>query len=221
MARTSPAFRQRPRKRTLKSIPCRQTQHRERASCNSQRQKFSRMSFSFLSSASCFIQPSLASHSERRRGPGGVFCSLQLRESTISRLEKCRQLLTGILFHSFHQLFEGLALGARIASVPRQASSILKRMTLAMCFVLITPLGIAIGVGARTSFNPNDRSTLLAMGTLQSISAGALLWSVLVELIAADYIYGPMARASFGRAVAGVTSLLVGALLMSVLAQWA
>jgi solute carrier family 39 (zinc transporter), member 1/2/3 len=94
-------------------------------------------------------------------------------------------------------------------------------MTLAMCFVLITPLGIAIGVGARTSFNPNDRSTLLAMGTLQSISAGALLWSVLVELIAADYIYGPMARASFGRAVAGVTSLLVGALLMSVLAQWA
>ncbi len=92
---------------------------------------------------------------------------------------------------------------------------------MAAAFSLITPVGIAIGIGARSSWNPNDRSTLLALGILQSISAGALLWSALVEMIAGDYLYGPLARASLTRGIVGIVSLLIGAMLMAVLAQWA
>ncbi|KDN34769.1 Zinc/iron permease, partial [Tilletiaria anomala UBC 951] len=121
----------------------------------------------------------------------------------------------------FHQLFEGFALGARIAELPHRVGGPLKKFLMATAFALITPVGIAIGMGSRYSWNPNDRSTLLVMGILQSISAGALLWSALVEMIAGDYLYGPMARASLGRGMVGIISLLIGAVLMSVLAQWA
>lgn len=50
---------------------------------------------------------------------------------------------------SFHQLFEGLSLGIRIASLPRKAGtggfSILK-VTLMILFAITTPIGIIIGM---------------------------------------------------------------------------
>lgn len=92
-------------------------------------------------------------------------------------------------------MFEGLALGTRIAALKSSASpnslstsahgaSFLTKVVMAGIFTLITPIGMAIGVGVLQRFNGNDPSTIVAIGTLDAVSAGILLWVGLVEMLA-------------------------------------
>jgi len=67
------------------------------------------------------------------------------------------------------QGFEGLALGSSFVSA---GYNHLKYALLAGAFILITPIGTAIGLGISSSFNPNSRAALSAEGAFNSISAG-------------------------------------------------
>ncbi|KIX01591.1 uncharacterized protein Z518_09317 [Rhinocladiella mackenziei CBS 650.93] len=134
-----------------------------------------------------------------------------------------RTLLVVIVFHQF---FEGLALGARIASVPRGTASFWPTKALmAAAFTLITPLGMAIGLGVIHDFNGNDRSTILTIGTLDALSAGILAWVGMVDMWARDWVVegGEMtgSNLSVARIGVGLTSLIVGFVGMSVLGKWA
>ena len=73
----------------------------------------------------------------------------------------------------FHQFFEGLALGARITLL--QFAKWWQPAIMGVSFSLITPIGIAIGVGVHKGFEANGRAALLAVGILNSISAGILV----------------------------------------------
>ncbi|PWN52432.1 Zinc/iron permease, partial [Violaceomyces palustris] len=122
---------------------------------------------------------------------------------------------------TFHQFFEGLALGSRIALLPRAFTSLLKKFVMGLGYSITTPLGIGIGIGVRQTFNSNDRPTLLVLGIFHSLSAGILLYTALVELIAGDFIHGKGLRnASTARCLAAIASLTVGAALMSILGKW-
>lgn len=173
----------------------------------------------------------------------------------------------------FHQMFEGIALGSRIAAVrtpvPNAGSDspaalmgendkidqsnksavvsdtesaepktmplpLSRKVMLASAFSLITPIGMAIGIGALNRFNGNDGSTLMAIGTLDALSAGILIWVGLVEMLANDWMaggsqahghgHGPgseLASASVGTVMLGMSGLIVGLVLMSVLGKWA
>ncbi|KAL6244505.1 high-affinity Zn(2+) transporter zrt1 [Rhinocladiella similis] len=126
----------------------------------------------------------------------------------------------------FHQFFEGLALGARIALLPKAAGSFWRtKFPMAVAFALITPLGMAIGLGVIHSFNGNDRSTILTIGTLDALSAGILVWVGLVDMWARDWIIegGEMTarNLSYGRIGLGLLSLVAGFIGMSVLGKWA
>jgi zinc transporter 1/2/3 len=93
----------------------------------------------------------------------------------------------------FHQMFEGLALGARIAVIDTSISSKLKRakfLILPLAFAVVTPLGMGIGIGVLNIFNGNDPKTIVALGTLDSLSAGILLWVGFVDMWAGDWIFG-------------------------------
>jgi zinc transporter 1/2/3 len=93
----------------------------------------------------------------------------------------------------FHQMFEGLALGVRIAAIDTTTSSRLKRtkfLILPLAFALVTPTGMGIGIGVLRSFNGNDPSTIVALGTLDSLSAGILLWVGFVDMWAGDWLFG-------------------------------
>jgi len=48
-----------------------------------------------------------------------------------------------------------------------------------IAFMLITPIGIAIGVGVHDGFAANGRTALLSVGILNSISAGILVSSII------------------------------------------
>lgn len=83
---------------------------------------------------------------------------------------------------------------------------------------MITPIGIAIGIGVHESYSPNSKSALLALGILNGLSAGVLIYAALVELIANDWFKSPEMRSSgVFKTCLGITMLLLGSLLMAVL----
>ncbi|KAL5339520.1 ZIP zinc transporter-domain-containing protein [Aspergillus crustosus] len=121
----------------------------------------------------------------------------------------------------FHQFFEGLALGARIALLPGRTFP--TKAIMGGAFALITPIGMAIGMGVIHSFNGQDRETLIALGTLDALSAGILVWVGVVDMWARDWVIdgGDMLNAPVGHVAAGGLSLVSGMVLMGVLGKWA
>ncbi|RCK56531.1 Fe(2+) transport protein 1 [Candida viswanathii] len=119
----------------------------------------------------------------------------------------------------FHQFFEGLALGSRIISI--ENTTMVNKLLMAGAFALITPIGMAIGIGVLNKFNGNDPATIIALGTLDSFSAGILLWTGLIEMWAHDWMHGVLSNSSAWTTIAGMTSLILGMFLMSLLGNWA
>ncbi|GJN93491.1 hypothetical protein Rhopal_006548-T1 [Rhodotorula paludigena] len=114
----------------------------------------------------------------------------------------------------FHQLFEGLALGSRIGQLVWPASAWWKKWVMATVFTLITPVGIAIGIGVHQSYNPNSGAALLSIGVLDSISAGILIYGGLVEMLYHDFMHGELAHARWPKVALAAGFLLLGSLLM-------
>ncbi|KAL2691206.1 hypothetical protein Neosp_001587 [[Neocosmospora] mangrovei] len=148
----------------------------------------------------------------------------------------------------FHQLFEGIALGTRIAAagygqtplaqfhshghshspapaVDRTGTSsvsLTKKLILGAGFALVTPIGMAIGIGVLNVFNGNNPSTLIALGTLDALSAGILVWVGLVEMWAQDWMWGgELTEASPLTTALALFGLVCGMVLMSLLGKWA
>ncbi|KAG9285241.1 hypothetical protein G9A89_002137 [Geosiphon pyriformis] len=95
----------------------------------------------------------------------------------------------------FHQIFEGLGLGARIAELSFAKRS-WRPWLMSLTYSSTAPIGIAIGLGIRYSYNPESEKALIIQGTLDSISAGILLYAAMVELLAADFIIDKKIRKS-------------------------
>ncbi|KAJ6510573.1 Zinc/iron permease [Mycena sanguinolenta] len=98
-------------------------------------------------------------------------------------------LLTAIVFH---QLFEGLSLGIRIASLPAPKAHHRDwfAIALSLLFALTTPGGLAVGMLAFTRSAQKLPSTLLVKGVMSAVSAGMLIYAATVEMIAADFVFG-------------------------------
>jgi len=121
----------------------------------------------------------------------------------------------------FHQMFEGLALGSVLAALPNGVMPLWQKLIAASAFALITPIGMAIGIGVLQRYNGNDRGTIIAIGTLDAFSAGILIWVGLVEMLAKDWMKGALADAGVAKTVFSGIALVAGMVLMSVLGKWA
>ncbi|OAX77503.1 hypothetical protein ACJ72_08198 [Emergomyces africanus] len=119
----------------------------------------------------------------------------------------------------FHQMFEGLALGARIAQLSPALTT--SNVSMATLFALITPIGMAIGLGVIHTFNGNDRSTIIAIGALDALSAGILAWVALIDMWSHDWLYGDLRDAPIVKAAVGLLALVAGMVLMGLLGKWA
>ncbi|KAL2346552.1 hypothetical protein Fmac_000552 [Flemingia macrophylla] len=118
---------------------------------------------------------------------------------------------------SFHQFFEGFALGGCISQAQFKASS----ATIMACFfALTTPFGVAIGTAISSGYNPYSPAALIAEGILDSFSSGILVYMALVDLIAADFLSKRMS-CNFRLQIVSYCMLFLGAGLMSSLAIWA
>ncbi|KAH7240851.1 Zinc/iron permease [Fusarium redolens] len=93
-------------------------------------------------------------------------------------------LLTAIMFH---QMFEGLGLGARIAAVPYPRGSF-RPWLLVLAFGSTAPIGQAIGIASRNSYDPESALGLIMVGVFNSISSGLLIYAALVNLLVEDFL---------------------------------
>ncbi|KAI8940043.1 hypothetical protein NX059_003764 [Plenodomus lindquistii] len=159
-------------------------------------------------------------------------------------LLQCLLLEAGILFHSifigmalsvatgtsfivllvaisFHQTFEGFALGSRISAIQFPAGSP-KPWLMAMAYGTTTPIGQAIGLAIHTLYDPASQTGLLTVGFMNAISSGLLLFAGLVELLAEDFLSDESYIILQGkRRLQACASVVGGALLMALVGAWA
>ncbi|RMZ01363.1 hypothetical protein D0862_06395 [Hortaea werneckii] len=122
----------------------------------------------------------------------------------------------------FHQTFEGLALGTRLASVEWPKSRRWTPYLLGVGYAISTPIAIAIGIGVRTSFAPGSQKTLITNGIFDSISAGILIYTGLIELMAHEFMFSEyMQKAPVREVLSAVGMMALGAGLMALLGNWA
>ncbi|KAJ2448369.1 hypothetical protein EV183_005473 [Coemansia sp. RSA 2336] len=122
---------------------------------------------------------------------------------------------------SFHQFFEGVALGTRISALQFRRHSLLLCLANAAVFAVTTPLGQAIGIGMRQSFAPRSPSALLSMGVLDGLSAGILLYSAIVNLLVEEFAAAEFRQAKASRRIVCFAAMYLGCAAMSLIGKWA
>ncbi|EGN96717.1 hypothetical protein SERLA73DRAFT_140426 [Serpula lacrymans var. lacrymans S7.3] len=122
----------------------------------------------------------------------------------------------------FHQMFEGLGLGSRLAfmKLPERLNYV--PICAALLYGITTPIGIAAGLGVKTTYNPNSTTASIVSGVLDSLSAGILLYTGLVELLAHEFLFNnDMINASNSKLAYALVSMLCGTGIMALLGRWA
>ncbi|KAL8948793.1 MAG: hypothetical protein Q9222_005055 [Ikaeria aurantiellina] len=122
----------------------------------------------------------------------------------------------------FHQTFEGLGLGSRLAATPWPKSKHWTPYLFGFAYSLSTPIALAVGLGLRTTYAPGSQTALIINGVFDSISAGILIYTGLVELMAHEFMFSPtMRRASIRVVLSAFIMMCLGAGLMALLGKWA
>ncbi|EMT70773.1 Zinc-regulated transporter 2 [Fusarium odoratissimum] len=116
-------------------------------------------------------------------------------------------------------MFEGLGLGSRLAVAPWPSNRQWMPYLLGCIFALSTPIGIAAGIGAKPN-NANDQK--LTNGIFDAISAGILMYTGLVELLAHEFMFNPyMRKAPIRILLLAFACVAFGVAVMAILAKWA
>ncbi|GAB1316019.1 Fe(2+) transport protein 3 [Madurella fahalii] len=126
-------------------------------------------------------------------------------------------LLVAILFH---QMFEGLGLGSRIAAVPYPRNSI-RPWVLVVAFGTTAPIGQAIGLIVRDSYDPNSAFGLIMVGVFNAISSGLLLYAALVDLLAEDFLSEEAQNMTKKDRITAFSFVILGAIGMSIVGAFA
>ena len=138
-------------------------------------------------------------------------------------------------------MFEGLGLGSRLAvlKLPPQYNYV--PIVGALLYGLTTPIGIATGLGVRTTYNPDSTKASIVSGVLDALSSGILIYTGLVEvwatyaldifkqklicspqLLAHEFLFNPeMIKGSNGKLAYAMICMLFGCGIMALLGRWA
>lgn len=93
---------------------------------------------------------------------------------------------------------------------------------LGSAFGVTTPIAIAVGLGVHNSFSPDASSTLITQGIFDAISAGILIYTGLVELMAHEFMFNPEIRkGKMSMVLFAFGSMCLGGFIMALLGKWA
>lgn len=121
----------------------------------------------------------------------------------------------------FHQSFEGLGIGARLSAIDFPQKKAWLPYFCCVAYGLATPVCVAIGLGVRHSYSGNSYAVNVVSGVLDAISAGVLMYTGLVELLAKDFIFNAHRADSIWELLISIFVFLWGAGLMALLGKWA
>ena len=89
-------------------------------------------------------------------------------------------------------------------------------------YPLTTPLGIAIGIGLRYTYNPNSETAVIVQGVMDSLSGGILMYNGYVELVAVEMNHNPrFHRFTPTWKLYLYSSFILGLASMSIVGLWA
>lgn len=119
---------------------------------------------------------------------------------------------------AFHQFLEGVSLGAVVGS---SNFSRFKGISMMLLYGITTPVGVAIGIGISSNYDPDSFTAATVQGMLNAICGGILLYIALIQLCAEEFSKSDL-RGSMkvGLRVAMYAALVLGAALMCVLTIW-
>ena len=121
---------------------------------------------------------------------------------------------------TFHQFFEGFALSQIL--IEAEFHSFLVVALATTFYALTTPIGIAIGIGVRQTFDTGSVTACLTLGILDSLSGGILIYIGLTTLLANWIVNNEeLARAPVTAPVVAFSGLAIGLAIMAVLGIWA
>jgi hypothetical protein len=169
------------------------------------------------------------------------------QQNAQKKLLQCLLLEAGILFHSifigmalsvatgtsfvvllvaisFHQTFEGFALGSRIASLIPSLfpAASPKPWLMAFAYGTTTPIGQVIGLGLHNLYDPGSATGLLMVGMTNAFSSGLLLFAGLVEILAEDFLSDRSYEVLKGRSrLEACLAVASGAMLMALVGAFA
>ena len=119
-------------------------------------------------------------------------------------------------------MFEGLGLGSRLAYLKLPTKYNHVAYIAALLYGLTTPIGIAAGLGVRSTYNPDSKTASIVSGIMDALSSGVLIYTGLVELLAHEFLFSPEMNKWTNRKLAyACTCMLFGAGIMSLLGRWA
>lgn len=122
----------------------------------------------------------------------------------------------------FHQTFEGLGLGTRLAVAQWPRGKEWLPYALGTAYAFSTPIAIAVGIGVRQTLAPESLTTRTINGVFDSISAGILIYTGLVELMAHEFMFNvEMRKSSISMTLSAFGCMCLGAGLMALLGKWA
>ncbi|KAG5802157.1 hypothetical protein H9Q74_013275 [Fusarium xylarioides] len=121
----------------------------------------------------------------------------------------------------FHQSFEGLGIGARLSAIPFPNRLRSMPWLLCLAYGLTTPIAIAIGLGIRKTYDNSSFTANTVNGIFDSISAGILIYTGFVEMIARDFLFNPERTNDKVRLGFMIVCLFLGAGIMALVGKWA
>jgi solute carrier family 39 (zinc transporter), member 1/2/3 len=121
----------------------------------------------------------------------------------------------------FHQSFEGLGIGARMSAIPFPKRWAWLQWALCTAYGLTTPIAIAVGLGLRTTYNKGSFTANVVSGIFDSLSAGILIYTGLVELLARDFLFNPERTMDNRQLTFMVVCTMLGTAVMALLGKWA
>lgn len=92
---------------------------------------------------------------------------------------------------------------------------------LCAAYGLATPIGAGIGLGLRSTYDPNSDVSNIVSGIFDSASAGILMYTGFVELLARDFFFDPDRTNDERELLLMLVSVLFGAAIMALLGRWA
>jgi zinc transporter 1/2/3 len=106
-----------------------------------------------------------------------LFVVLIFHRQSPSPLPLSPALLIGVV-----ETFEGLGIGSRLALLNLGERHQWVPVAGAIVYGFTTPIGIAAGLGVRTTYNPGSATASVVSGVMDATSAGILIYASLVEV---------------------------------------
>lgn len=149
---------------------------------------------------------------------GVIFHSVMIGLNLGSTGDEFRNLYIVLVFH---QTFEGLGIGSRMSAIPFPQGKRWIPYAFSFAYGLSTPIATAIGLGVRTTYVSSSYTVNVVSGVLDAISAGILIYTALVELLARDFIFNDQRTSDLGRLAYILVCHILGTGLMALLGKWA